>query len=111
MNKEKNIFESEYIKVAQTAGFCYGVKRAVDETFNLVKKGEKIVTLGNLIHNNQVIKNLSDMGVKSYENVSDIPDGSLVVIRAHGVSKKIIEELEARNLKYGFNLSVCQKNS
>ena len=100
MDKEKNIFSSEYIKVAETAGFCYGVKRAVDETFDLLKKGEKIVTLGNLIHNNQVIKNLSDMGVKSYERVLDIPDGSLVVIRAHGVSKKIIDELENRNLKY-----------
>ena len=100
MDKEKKIFSSEYIKVAETAGFCYGVKRAVDETFNLVEKGEKIVTLGNLIHNNQVIKNLNAMGVKSYENVSDIPDGSMVVIRAHGVSKKIIDELESRNLKY-----------
>ena len=61
------------ITVAKTAGFCYGVKRAVDGVYAEIEKGNKIATLGHLIHNGQVIAELEEKGVKSYERVSDIP--------------------------------------
>ena len=59
------------IEVAKTAGFCYGVKRAVDGVYKEIEKGNKIATLGHLIHNGQVIAELEEKGVKSYESVSD----------------------------------------
>ena len=88
------------IVVAKTAGFCYGVKRAVQNTYAEAEKDTNTVTLGDLIHNKTVISKLSDMGVKSYESVEEIPDNSKVIIRAHGVGKKTISDLEKRGLEY-----------
>lgn len=93
-------YKSNQITVAKTAGFCYGVKRAVDEVSALADKGEKITTLGALIHNNHVISELEKKGVKVCENVSQIENDRLVVIRAHGVPKSTVEEIEERNLRY-----------
>ncbi|MCC8169091.1 MAG: bifunctional 4-hydroxy-3-methylbut-2-enyl diphosphate reductase/30S ribosomal protein S1 [Oscillospiraceae bacterium] len=79
------------IEVAKTAGFCYGVKRAVDGVYAAIESGKKIATIGSLIHNRQVIEDLASKGVYAYENVSDIPMDYTVVIRAHGVSKAVYE--------------------
>lgn len=84
------------IRVAKTAGFCYGVKRAVDGVYSEIEKEEKIATLGHLIHNRQVIEDLEAKGVYSFESVSEIPKEYIVVIRAHGVGKDVYEELEGR---------------
>lgn len=84
------------IRVAKTAGFCYGVKRAVDGVYSEIEKEEKIATLGHLIHNRQVIEDLEAKGVYSFESVSEIPKEYTVVIRAHGVGKDVYEELEGR---------------
>ncbi len=84
------------ITVAKTAGFCYGVKRAVDGVYNEIEAGNKIATLGHLIHNGQVIADLSEKGVYSYDSVLDIPLDYTVVIRAHGVGKKVYEEIGER---------------
>lgn len=84
------------IEVAKTAGFCYGVKRAVDGVYEAIANGEKIATLGALIHNRQVIEDLAKKGVYAYESVSDIPEGYTIVIRAHGVGKKIYEKIGDR---------------
>lgn len=86
------------IQVAKTAGFCYGVKRAVDEVYKRIGQGEKLVTFGPLIHNPQVVKDLVDHGVLSYEQAEDLPEGSAVVIRTHGVGKEIMAKLEQRGL-------------
>ena len=82
------------IKVAKTAGFCYGVKRAVDGVYAEIEKGEKIATLGPLIHNPQVIEDLAQKGVYSYESADDIPAGYTTVIRAHGVPKSVHDKLK-----------------
>ncbi|MDY3928168.1 MAG: bifunctional 4-hydroxy-3-methylbut-2-enyl diphosphate reductase/30S ribosomal protein S1 [Clostridia bacterium] len=100
MKEKKDKFKSEYITVAKTAGFCYGVKRAVNEVTVLAQNGEKITTLGALIHNNQVVSQLEKMGVTVCDDVSEIKDDRLVVIRAHGLPKNTIEEIEAKGLKY-----------
>lgn len=83
------------IKVAKTAGFCYGVKRAVDGVYEAIGNG-KIATLGPVIHNPQVIDDLRQKGVFYYDKVSDIPSDCRVIIRAHGVGKQIYEELADR---------------
>ncbi len=84
------------IKVAKTAGFCYGVKRAVDGVYREIENGKKIATLGHLIHNRQVIEDLERKGVYSYDSVSDIPEDYTVVIRAHGVAKSVYENMGGR---------------
>ncbi|MBQ3038115.1 MAG: bifunctional 4-hydroxy-3-methylbut-2-enyl diphosphate reductase/30S ribosomal protein S1 [Clostridia bacterium] len=88
------------ITVAKSAGFCYGVSRAVSKTFELCKTEDRIITLGDLIHNRQVIEELSQKGVSVCDDVEEIEEGSLVVIRAHGVGEAVIKRLEERNLRY-----------
>ncbi len=85
------------ITVAKTAGFCFGVKRAVDAVYESHKEGEKIATLGDVIHNRQVIEDLESKGVYSYEDLSDIPLDCTVIIRAHGVGKDIYQKLGDRH--------------
>ena len=84
------------IKVAKTAGFCYGVKRAVNSVYDEIKNGTKLATLGALIHNPQVIGDLAEKGVIAYDNPDDIPDGYTIVIRAHGVGKETYDKIKNR---------------
>ena len=84
------------VTVAKTAGFCFGVKRAVDSVYESMKNGEKIATLGAIIHNGQVIAELEKNGVYAYERVEDIPEDCKIVIRAHGVGKDIYEKIGDR---------------
>lgn len=84
------------ITVAKTAGFCYGVKRAVDNVYKQAAEGRKIATLGPVIHNPQVIADLEHRGVIVCGAVSDIPEGYTAVIRAHGVPQRVYDELEGR---------------
>ncbi len=84
------------INVAKTAGFCYGVKRAVESVYKAIEEGKKIATIGPIIHNPQVIEDLADKGVFSYERVEDIPKDCVVVIRAHGVAQSVYDELKDR---------------
>ena len=86
------------IEVAKTAGFCYGVKRAVDGVCKEIEKGNKIATLGHLIHNGQVIAELEGKGVKSYDRIEDIPPECAVVIRAHGVGENVYRAAEGRKI-------------
>ncbi len=85
------------IKIAKTAGFCYGVKRAVDTVYEIVEnENKKIATLGPIIHNAQVVSDLEKKGVAAYESVSEIPADTAVIIRTHGVTKSVIDELSGR---------------
>ena len=84
------------IKIAKTAGFCFGVKRAVDAVYDALEKGQKIATLGDIIHNQQVIDDLSSKGVYSYDDVEDIPVDCTIIIRAHGVGKDVYEKIGDR---------------
>jgi 4-hydroxy-3-methylbut-2-enyl diphosphate reductase len=90
------------IQVAKNAGFCFGVDRAVSATYEQLKESEKkLFTLGEIIHNEQVIADLEKKGVSVIENLKDVnPVTDKVIIRAHGVSKQIYDELEARNIEY-----------
>ena len=81
------------IEIAKTAGFCYGVKRAVEKTYEVIGEKSKIATLGHLIHNRGVVLDLEKHGVYSYDTPSEIPKDATVIIRAHGVKKSVIDEL------------------
>lgn len=84
------------IVTAKTAGFCFGVKRAVDAVYEAINNGKKIATLGDIIHNSQVIDDLKEHGVYAYDSPEEIPEDCCVVIRAHGVGKDIYERIGGR---------------
>ncbi len=84
------------ITVAETAGFCFGVARAVDCVEKLIDSNAHVCTFGPLIHNPGFIKHLEEKGVYAVENVQDIPDGATLVIRAHGVPRDIQTQIEEK---------------
>lgn len=89
------------VKLAKTAGFCFGVKRAVEKTYELaLDKNKKIVTYGPIIHNEQVISDLRNNGVEVCEDLEKIESDSLVIIRAHGVPKKVYDYFHQNNIEY-----------
>ena len=87
------------IILAKTAGFCFGVDRAVALVEKAVEEGKKAVTLGPIIHNHHVVGRFEKLGVKEIACPEDIPTGSAVIIRSHGVSREIYEKLQARGLE------------
>ena len=84
------------VTVEKTAGFCFGVKRAVLGVYNAIDSGRKIATLGDIIHNRQVTDDLESRGVYAYDRVEDIPPDYEIVIRAHGVGKDVYEKINDR---------------
>lgn len=87
----------EIIK-AKTAGFCFGVDRAVRMTYGLLEEGKRVATLGPLIHNPQCVADLAAKGAVIADSPSDIPEGCEAVIRSHGVPLSVYDELAARNI-------------
>ena len=88
------------IKLAETAGFCFGVDRAVNLVYELVQNGEKVCTLGPIIHNQQLVDDLSAKGVKTIDSPDACEAGYKLVVRTHGVEKSVIEDIENRNIPY-----------
>ena len=82
------------ITLAKTAGFCFGVDRAVEMAYEIAGKGVDAVTLGQLIHNTFVTNELEAKGVGIIENPSAAKEGQTVIIRAHGVAESVYRELE-----------------
>lgn len=87
------------ITVAKTAGFCFGVNRAVQTVEAAVTGNKPVVTLGPIIHNHHVVADFEKKKVRVVEQVAEIEDGSVVIIRSHGVGRRTFEELEARGLE------------
>ena len=87
--------------VAKTAGFCFGVKRAVEQVYEQIEKAKKpVYTYGPIIHNEFVVKDLEEKGVRvlnTEEELAALKDG-IVIIRSHGVGKHIYELLEAHHI-------------
>lgn len=83
------------IKLAKTAGFCFGVNRAVEMTYELVNSGKKVSTLGPLIHNPVVIEDLEKKGVRVLTSPEQAEKGSTVVVRTHGIGRSVMQELSA----------------
>ena len=97
MDKEKKDIT---IKLAKTAGFCVGVKRAVNTVYEQIEKGDKLIyTYGPIIHNEEVVKDLEEKGVKvieSEEDIEKIEADATVVIRSHGTTEKICDLIKAK---------------
>ena len=91
---------SKQIILAKTAGFCFGVDRAVNLVYELVDEGKKVCTLGPIIHNAQLVADLESKGVKIIDDISQAPQGYTVVVRTHGVEKSVLDELESKGIDY-----------
>ncbi len=88
------------VKLAKSAGFCFGVRRAVEMVYEEAKKEEKIYTYGPIIHNEEVVKDLEQKGVSvihSEEELAGIKEGT-VIIRSHGVPERIYELIEKNHV-------------
>ena len=83
---------------AKTAGFCFGVDRAVKLTAELAAKGHKVATLGPLIHNPQCVRQLEAMGVVTAGGLEDVPAGYELVIRSHGVPQSVYDQIAATGI-------------
>ena len=88
------------IKIAEKAGFCFGVSRAVKITQDGINDKKRIVTLGPIIHNSAVVESFKSQGVRIIETPKEAQEGDCVVIRSHGISKEQQEILEDKNVEY-----------
>ena len=94
------------IILAKSAGFCFGVRRAVELTEQTAAKvaesgsAAKVFTFGELIHNRDVVNRLREAGIAPIESLDEAQRGDYVIIRSHGVPKKIYEELETRGINF-----------
>lgn len=86
--------------LAKSAGFCFGVHRAVDTVYERTDK-KNVYTYGPIIHNEEVVKDLESKGVKAISDISDIDTGvdgnATVIIRSHGVSKSVYDSIRSKN--------------
>ena len=89
------------ITMAKSAGFCFGVKRAVDTVYKQIETNEKVYTYGPIIHNTEVVEDLTAKGVEvinSLTELKNIQDG-IVIIRSHGVAKAVYDAIHEQNLR------------
>lgn len=87
------------IKLAKTAGFCFGVNRAVDLVYSMLGEGKKVYTLGPIIHNPQVVADLEKRGVVIVEEIGEVPQGAVIVVRTHGVPAAVIQAIQDKGLE------------
>jgi len=90
------------IIVAPHAGFCFGVERAIElaeEAANFTKEGKKVYTFGPLIHNPQEIDRLKQLGVKVLENENQLDNGTVLILRSHGIPPQKERELKSKGVK------------
>ena len=96
------------IRLAECAGFCFGVRRAVDTVYEQLEKGKTIYTYGPIVHNEEVVRELKEKGVKVLENKEALQmlpnckageESAAVIIRAHGIPEEIYEMLEQKGLE------------
>ena len=89
------------VRLAECAGFCFGVKRAIDTVYAQIETGKKIYTYGPIVHNEEVVKELENKGVHVLEGLEDLNsnlDGT-VIIRAHGVPRDTQKKMEEKGLE------------
>ena len=87
------------VKVAKSAGFCFGVSRAVETVEKAAAEGRQVVTLGPIIHNRHVVSKFDQMGVRVIDSPEDAQAGVTVIIRSHGVSQAVVKALEKRGVE------------
>ncbi len=88
------------IELAKTAGFCFGVNRAMNYIYSCIENNEKICTIGPIIHNSRVVDDLKQNGVYPVNSLDEIKPGYKAVIRTHGVEKDVMNQLVASEIPY-----------
>lgn len=88
------------ITIAETAGFCFGVNRAVQLVIQLLDAGKKVCTLGPIIHNPQMVAQLESRGVRIVSSPEQVPEGYILVIRSHGISERTWGQIKERQLSF-----------
>lgn len=83
------------IELAKTAGFCFGVDRAIKQVYQLLEEGRRVCTLGPVIHNPHVIAEFKQRGVRLIDSPEQVLPGEVVVIRTHGIPRSIVNHLQA----------------
>lgn len=84
---------------ADTAGACFGVKRAFDIAMKTAKSDRPVVMLGDIVHNEHVVRKIDEAGVEVMKDLDAVPQGSTLILRAHGAVPDIYDAAEARGLK------------
>ena len=87
------------VTLAKSAGFCFGVNRAVETVEREAAAGGCVQTLGPIIHNRHVVSRFEKMGVRVIETPEEAPPGSTVIIRSHGVSREMYDRLQSRGVR------------
>ncbi len=88
------------VRLAKSAGFCFGVNRALENVRKLLSQGEKVVTLGPIIHNPQIVDELSKHGVKIVKSPEEVLKDSIMVIRSHGVPADVKKQCTELGIKF-----------
>jgi len=87
------------IIIAKDAGYCFGVRDAVDLAYDVANSEGNVYMLGDIVHNEKVVNDLNDSGAKVIESLDEIPEHSSVLFRAHGTKTKTWEEANNKNIK------------
>jgi (E)-4-hydroxy-3-methyl-but-2-enyl pyrophosphate reductase len=87
------------VRIAKRTGFCYGVREAIDKAKEASAAGKATHTLGQVVHNEGVVRDLQDLGIQTVETLDDVDHGAAVVIRAHGVRPDVMERAASRGLE------------
>ena len=87
------------ITVAKDAGYCFGVRDAVNLAFEAGREHGEVYMLGDIVHNEQVVEDLGRAGAKVVASLDDVPDGSSVLFRAHGTAVQVWDQVKAKNIK------------
>lgn len=91
------------VEISKYSGYCFGVKRALNIVEKTLDKysgsGKKVFTLGSVIHNPGVMKELSSMGLASAKNPEDIEAGSILIVRSHGMSPRVLKDLLQKKIE------------
>ena len=88
------------IKLAETAGFCFGVNRAIDMVEDLLAQGKKVATLGPIINNSEVVNDLAARGAAYVDTPEVVDKGTMLVIRSHGVAEAVVKKIEELGIEY-----------
>jgi small subunit ribosomal protein S1 len=95
----RNVGSVQEVRIAKRTGFCYGVREAIDKAKEASAAGKTTHTLGQVVHNEGVVRDLQDLGIQTVESLDDVDHGAAVVIRAHGVRPDVMDRAQARGLE------------
>ncbi len=88
------------IKKADSAGFCFGVNRAINIVNELLEQNVKVCTLGPIIHNMEMVRELESRGCRAIDSIDDLNSDETLVVRSHGVERAVIDTIESRGIAY-----------